>query len=323
MTDQFQVNKSDFRNYFFDLISKKILLKIFIVQLISLLILFQTAEVPLNRTNFFLSWIALFALLSFFFLILPSLIVLNRIIKKQRNSPFQDNITLVSDLKGKNNLEIDERKEILFPNSYNILDATRSTLLILTANNHLIFLPKNKIKLEILQAIFSFSNTEDLKNPFRKNIPPYYLVLFCFIPIIGGVVGLIALLLGLVEYKNKILMVIGILGISATAMYFVNVVEKSKQFLHSYEVKKLTAELRLNEIANSIEAYRLVHEVYPSNLGVLRFDELNLIDPFLEHSEKTTNKKFVYVKIDSGYKLFSVGPDGKKSTPDDVYPTWK
>lgn len=50
--------------------------------------------------------------------------------------------------------------------------------------------------------------------------PPYFLGIVCFVPIIGVVVSLLLIFLGIFQYKNRILVVMGALGIAFTFIFY-------------------------------------------------------------------------------------------------------
>ena len=153
--------------------------------------------------------------------------------------------------------------------------------------------------------------------------PPYLLGLLCLIPMIGAFAGLAMILLGAIRYKDKWLIIIGSTGVAWTIGFY------SWMFyftFHSPLVQKSFSVLTLYEIncvARDIELYKVKTGAYPDSLKqLLKFDKsLSIYETQRALTLNDTVTYFQYHKIGDKYTLFSVGPDAKPNTGDDLYPT--
>lgn len=143
------------------------------------------------------------------------------------------------------------------------------------------------------------------------------------IPLVGGVVGIGLILLGIFKYKDKKLILIGLMALSFTVAtygalyYFGEYSETGRKGVAAVSL------LWLNDLVKDLEVYKLKHGEYPDSLEQLRNkDELiPIYDPL--HKSKVDNvaRKFIYKKINSKYLLYSCGIDQIPHTKDDIFPT--
>lgn len=152
------------------------------------------------------------------------------------------------------------------------------------------------------------------------NKPPYLLGLLGFIPLVGFFVGIGLTLYGLIKYKDKKLVIIGVLCMLFTVFLYSFMIFGLDKFS---KVKESWAELsqhQINELVKDVEYYKLQNGKYPESLKQL--SNVNIQDPVkgLNASEKDV---FIYKNLGDKYLLFSVGLDGKPNTKDDIYPKVK
>lgn len=153
--------------------------------------------------------------------------------------------------------------------------------------------------------------------------PPYLLGIFCFIPIVGIFVGIVLILLGIFQYKDKVLIVLGSLGIIFTIVLYSVLFpelwskkESDKQFAG-------LSKTFLNSLVRDIEYYKLQNGKYPERLEQLRSsNSMVMIHDPLQAGNKT-NSKYNYELVGEKYRLFSSGTDGIPNTKDDIYPDIK
>lgn len=146
--------------------------------------------------------------------------------------------------------------------------------------------------------------------------PPYLLGLICFIPLFGLIVGIVLVLLGLFHYKDKLLVLIGCLGVIFTIGYYKYTFpdsERDKQFAK-------ISQMQLNSLIKDIEYYKLQNGNYPDKLEQLQNSNSMVLiyDPLQPKNGKSS--KFNYILVGDRYKLFSSGIDGIANTKDDIFP---
>jgi hypothetical protein len=173
------------------------------------------------------------------------------------------------------------------------------------------------IKSRISERTVSLYNESDI----IQTKPPYWMGFLCFIPLIGAFVGLALIINGLIKYKNKWLVFMGIGGIIFTVTIYTSLFLWS----NSAEGKKgfaPFAQSNLNILFKEIEFYKLQHGNYPDSLGQLKTkdDFLSINDPLQNFDNKKRKYRYNYKKIGRKYYLFSSGVDGIPNTVDDIYP---
>jgi hypothetical protein len=153
--------------------------------------------------------------------------------------------------------------------------------------------------------------------------PPYLLGIFCFIPILGIFVGIVIILLGIFQYKDKVLIALGSLGIIFTIVLYSVLFpelwskkETDKQFANLVQIQ-------LNSLIKDIEFYKLQNGKYPEELEQLQGSNsmIMIYDP-LQAGNKT-NSKYNYGLIGEKYRLYSSGIDRIPNTKDDIFPEVK
>ena len=142
------------------------------------------------------------------------------------------------------------------------------------------------------------------------------------IPLVGGFVGIGLILLGIFKYRDKKLILIGMLALSFTValygslFYFTEYSETGRK-----QWAKFSATY-LNNLVEDIEFYKTKNGSYPDSLEQLvKGDKLTPIyDPLL-HFQSKRDKKFNYKRLGNKYILFSSGIDNIANTSDDIFPT--
>lgn len=153
--------------------------------------------------------------------------------------------------------------------------------------------------------------------------PPYLLGLTCFIPVFGVYIGLAYILFGLFHYKDKLMVLMGSLGILFTFVYFGYTFPETWNKVEEDKLYQSYSQVTLNDLMKGVEYYKSKYGSYPVDLEQLS-DSLrtfSIIDPSQEHFNK--GEAYNYSLTENGYKLFSAGMDGLPHTSDDIYPEVK
>ncbi len=178
-----------------------------------------------------------------------------------------------------------------------------------------------------IQSFIGFIQNSALKvktkSPQRKVWRLYWWGLLGFIPLIGGITGLVLLLRGIFEFKDKFLILIG----SACILFTIGVYS----FLfHEMKFGKETgnnfaqiSQMQLNGLVKDIEFYKFQYGNYPDSLQQIQKDNsfISIVAPLLLRKSTSGNLNYQYQIIGNKYKLYSVGIDGIANTADDIYPT--
>ena len=142
------------------------------------------------------------------------------------------------------------------------------------------------------------------------------------IPNVGVIAGLILLLKGIFQFRDRILIIIGASGILFTIVFWwvMTTVVFDGSIFKTQEAQMARGEL--NTIFRYVEFYKIQHGVYPDSLQQMDLirDNIWIGDPVQNRGIKQKTVNFFYRKVDGKYWLFSVGPDGKPFTRDDIYP---
>jgi len=148
----------------------------------------------------------------------------------------------------------------------------------------------------------------------------YFIGLLCLIPMIGAFVGLVLLLIGIIQYKDKWLTIIGAFGIVFTIVVYSLLFYAANHMDIAKKGWAQLSQMQLNGVVKNIEYYRLAHGAYPDNITQLRDDDkmAQINDPV--YGMSTATHYFNYRRKDSCYTVFSSGPDFKPHTADDLYP---
>jgi hypothetical protein len=150
-----------------------------------------------------------------------------------------------------------------------------------------------------------------------------------FIPLIGVVFGIIALLRGVLTSRpgGRKLALLGGGGIVFTfaiygALFYFGFVQRGGLY---DSLRAQLAQMQLNTLVQSVEFYKLQHGAYPDTLETLRASlpsdsAVFIVDP-TNLKLGTEGRTFYYRAVDPDhYYLRSTGADGEPFTPDDIVP---
>ena len=153
----------------------------------------------------------------------------------------------------------------------------------------------------------------------------YYWGLLCLVPNFGAICGIVLIIRGLTEFRDRKLVLIGIGGFAVTALFittFKYEIEHGDMFKNAHMMQ---AQTEMNTIVKQIEFYRMQNGTYPDSLQQVNKQEMmtSIYDPFVFDGEKRKIRTFRFQNLGNKYTLFSVGPNGLPNTMDDVYPNLK
>jgi len=160
-----------------------------------------------------------------------------------------------------------------------------------------------------------------INNDTKKDLKRlYWLGLLGFVPNIGFVGGLVFLYKGLITYKDKKLILIGLGCVLFTPLFWYG-------FFHStfFKDSQVTiTQTEVNSVVQNIEFYKIQNSVYPDSLAQIETKTgmpVMDFDLFPSSIGEKKAKRLQYKRIRDKYTLFSVGKDGIAGTSDDIYPT--
>ncbi len=158
---------------------------------------------------------------------------------------------------------------------------------------------------------------------------PYVVAGLAYIPLIGVVFGVVALVWGFATKKRggRRLAAIGAGGITFTvtlygALFYFGVGQRGGVY---DELRSKLAATTLTSLVNAIEVYKLQTGRYPDSLEMLRQSlpedsPITVFDPTDVRMDGKARQFYCEV-LDAGhYYLRSVGRDGQPFTPDDILP---
>lgn len=158
----------------------------------------------------------------------------------------------------------------------------------------------------------------------------YVLAAISFIPLIGLLFGIAALVLSILGWRKrgaKIVALIASLGMLCTvalygALFYFGFVQRGGVY---DELRQQLTVNTLSTLVSEIEFYRLQHGVYPESLEQLQESQPNkpifIVDTSSPPFSAEPFRLFYYERSgDAHYYLRSVGNDGKAFTADDILP---
>jgi hypothetical protein len=159
---------------------------------------------------------------------------------------------------------------------------------------------------------------------------PYVIGGLSYIPLVGVLFGMVAVIWGLITNKTggKKLALIGGGGILFTvALYSALFYFGFRQRGGLYdELRTKLAETTITTLVQSIEFYKVQHGAYPDSLDALRNSlpkntPVFIVDPTDVQTGMGHPRRYYYELIDADhYYLLGVGRDGKPFTSDDILP---
>ena len=158
--------------------------------------------------------------------------------------------------------------------------------------------------------------------------PLFLLAWLSLIPIFGFFIGSVAAGWGLVSTRPRALVAaaIGAGGalLNLAALVVLGVMTVGSDRPEIVEARRAATQRGLVEVVVALEAYRRREGAYPLTLGVFteRVDFRHPVNPIDPSGGFFPPRLFEYHPAEDRqtYQLFSVGPDKKPGTPDDIYP---
>jgi len=173
---------------------------------------------------------------------------------------------------------------------------------------------------------------------------PIGLIIFgalSFIPFIGVLIGLVAVIIGLTNFTRfKVIFILGASGIGLTILIFGSLFFIQQRVARSGifdDLEAQSTEMFLNNLSNELQSYKCKYGKYPDSLEKMSgYNSMIVIeDTYNQNTAKNEAGKkkgspahfkspnyFYKVEKDT-FILFSVGKDGKPFTKDDIYPHTK
>jgi hypothetical protein len=160
---------------------------------------------------------------------------------------------------------------------------------------------------------------ETMNNKISK--PPYLLGLLGLIPLVGFFIGVGLLLYGIIKYKDKKLIIIGIVCMLFTVLVYSSLFYIGFKSDFGKKAWVTHSQIQLNSLLKNVEFYKLENGYYPDSLVELqKKDKFAMILDPLQLASGNHNMYFNYRNLDSTYLLFSSGVDGIPNTKDDLFP---
>lgn len=141
------------------------------------------------------------------------------------------------------------------------------------------------------------------------------------VPNFGVIAGIILFFRG-ISFRDRWLVVIGVADILFTVAFW-NLIEPWEMKSDSWtELFTKASQNQLNTVFRDVEFCKLQHGVYPDSLSQLARpgESVWIQDPLQYRDLKGKSVNFFYEKVGDRYWLFSVGPDHKPFTKDDIFP---
>ncbi|WP_436899461.1 type II secretion system protein GspG [Acinetobacter gyllenbergii] len=167
------------------------------------------------------------------------------------------------------------------------------------------------------------------KKPEKLGVFPYILAGISFIPGIGIVFGIIALIWGILTKKSggKVLAIMGACGIGFSiilygSLFYFGFVQRGGVY---DELRAQSSQIAMTSLVQAIEFYKIENGHYPDSLETLGQSLPENSPIFLfdttDVSFGSSPRYYHYeLKDSSHYYLLSVGADGKPYTNDDILP---
>jgi len=152
----------------------------------------------------------------------------------------------------------------------------------------------------------------------------YYWGFLGLIPNIGVVAGIYLIYNGIIRYKKKWLVIIGLADILFTIIFWTLIFPNLSFDLGINDVEKQMAQAGVNQIVKNIEFYKMQTGVYPDSLEQLGLENTfpTTVDYFSIEDSNKNKQDYIYKKVQyNRYTLFSVGMDHIPYTKDDICPT--
>lgn len=327
MEIRFKLSKSDYNTFIKSQLLKYFSDHIYYLIIVPIILALFIWPKPVTL-EFVLIWFSLTAAINCFYIVYPYLRfrkTVNKILSEGGNL-YGDQIVQLAEnglnlgateIKNEHNWE--SIKSVIVNNNY---------IYIIFHAERFVIIPQNAFQNDseissFLGIINSKRKTQSPINFSNKQIkkPPYYIGLFCLVPLVGIFVALYLILTGVFKYKNNWIIIIGLFGliISLLIVYYIKK-DQINQFKYERYQKGLIqySQGQLNNLVKNIEFYKLVHGSYPKDLSQLKkYDESSIIQDDISKLRTLFN----YRKIGDRYSLSSNGFDGIPYTTDDIFPS--
>jgi hypothetical protein len=152
----------------------------------------------------------------------------------------------------------------------------------------------------------------------------YYWGLLGLVPNFGAIGGLVLLIKGIFQYKDKKLILIGIADILFTIIFWTAFIYWTENGETWKKLNNEMAQKELNTLVKHVEFYKIQHGFYPDSLTQIETKKdvfIMLYEPFHRTINYNQSRLFNYYKVDDGYHLSSSGFDEMPNTKDDIYPS--
>ncbi len=153
--------------------------------------------------------------------------------------------------------------------------------------------------------------------------PGYLLAILCVLPVVGFFVGFLVLMLRIVHYKDRVFVIMGVIGMLITVVIYASMIYYTETSGATEDGFASIAQTQLNDLVKSIEFYKLQNGSYPDSLHQIETKDsfISIDDPIQIFKRNKKSIIYQYRKVGNKYSLFSVSKDGKPNTADDIYPT--
>jgi Type II secretion system (T2SS), protein G len=166
-----------------------------------------------------------------------------------------------------------------------------------------------------------------IENDKKLGAFPYVIGGLSYIPLIGVLFGIIAIVWGSSTKRKggKTLALVGAGGIGFTILVYGSLAYFSMQSGGVFEkLRGQLAQTQLNQLVQSIEFYKIAHGTYPTSLEELQKatpNTLTFIHDPMQMAPAGQPKYFYYERVGTDhYYLRGIGMDGQPFTADDIVP---
>ena len=176
------------------------------------------------------------------------------------------------------------------------------------------------------EMVIDTSPSTAVSEPATLGVFPYVIGALAFIPLLGIIFGVIALVWGLLTSRQggKLLASIGVLAMLSANSYFYLMMHKAGLTTWTNDPNPVPTQLlqdNLNTLYSQVELYRFRNGEYPQSLALLQQAFPLSGVPLQDTSFKNSQSDFFYQRLDQEhYQLLARGTDGKPLTDDDIWP---
>jgi len=215
--------------------------------------------------------------------------------------------------------------------SVKYVDSTGKFVFIMLVNRELFLIPRQYFQAAdavanfigiVRNGIARVTGTSQESNEAKaRRIAPWGFV--GLVPNFGVIAGVVLLYQGIIRFKSRLLVIIGVADILFTILFWVAMQYWVFDGPTFTGMNKQMSKGMLNTVFKSVEFYKLQHGDYPDSLK--QVEDIRgyvwITDPLSNKGLRSKPFNFYYEKTGDRYWLFSVGEDGEPFTADDIYPT--